>query len=106
MNRALGLLASRDVSGDRRGSNYAAIRTSQRRDRQRDLNRRAIFPHSLRFVVSNLLAAANALKHSEDLVSLLRRDKDVDRFADSLLGGVAEEIFSSLVPARHYSGQR
>ncbi len=89
-----------DVPADLGGPDDLALGVADRRDGERDVDDGAVLPPPLRLVVVDLLAAADAAEDALGVLDGLGRHEHGDVPADDLLGGVAEDAFRPLVPAR------
>ena len=74
-----------DVAGDVRGADDAEDRIADGRDRERDVDPRAVLANALGLVRLDAFPAANALENALLLVLAVRGHDDVDRLADRLL---------------------
>ena len=93
-------LASRDVAGDLRGADDPALPVAHGRDRERDLDQRAVLAPAHGLEALDPLAAADAPEDGRHLVLPARGGEERDVAADDLPGRVAEEALGGGVPAR------
>ena len=91
-------LPRRDVARDFRGADNDAFCIPHRRDRQRNVDQRAVLAPPHGFIVLNAFTAPDARKDRRFLVLQMRRNQDGDGLADDLVGGVAEHALGALVP--------
>ena len=97
--RRFGDLPRRDVARDFRGADNDAFCIPHRRDRQRNVDQRAVLAPPHGFIVIDAFTASDAPKDRRFLLLQVRRDQDGDGLADDLVGGVAEHALGALVPA-------
>src|SRR6185437_881249 len=87
-----------DVSGDLRGADDLAAGIPYRRNRQRHVDKRAIFAAADGFVMIDAFAKPDALQYSRLFIDALGGHEHGYRSADRFLGGVTENAPRSVVP--------
>src|SRR6185369_3668284 len=85
------LLSLGDVTSDLRCTDYPAIATLHRRNRQRNRNQASILAPANRFVVFDALAAPDALDDRALFILAIRRNENGNGLAYDFFGHVAEE---------------
>src|SRR5207244_3594770 len=94
--RALGLS---QIASNGRSAGNVAVRISNRRYRDRDDENAAVRAPALGLEGARALATADALQSSAYFIAPARRRQHIDRFAEHLANGMAEELFGGRVPA-------
>src|SRR5687768_2479187 len=95
-----------NVAGDFRGPDNVASRTNDWRDRQRNVDKLAVFPHAHGFKMVDTLAGAESRQNRRLFVEMVLRNDDRDGEADNFLRGVTKDTFGALVPTRDDTVQR
>src|SRR6185312_12411043 len=106
---ALGFLKPfrfRDVAGDLGGADDPAGLVAYRRDAERDVETSAVFVEADRLVVVDSVAPHEPADDVSFFVMALRRDQDVDRLPDRLLGRPAEDPRRAGIPASNDAVER
>ena len=98
LQRLLGPLALRDVTGNFRSTNNHAAAVSNRRNRRRNVDPRAILPHAHGFEMLHALAPSNARQNVGLLIHPIRREKHQHGFAHGFCCRVAKYFLGAAIP--------
>ncbi|MGY4372017.1 hypothetical protein ACVW1A_008082 [Bradyrhizobium sp. LB1.3] len=85
--------------GDLGGANDLSASCFERKNIEHDVEPTAVLSDADRLVLGDRFVAADPVQDTPDLGLAVVRHNDVDRLADGLRGGIAEQMFGGLVPA-------
>src|SRR6185437_14986193 len=93
----------RDVTGDLSGADDGPVCVPYGRDRDSDVDRSSVLVQALSLELIDVSAGPHSLDNAALLLEPVRRNDDVDRSADRLLGSPSEEALRSRVPRENLS---